>query len=74
MPRFKNLYLLALSVKQDNLFRLASSKSGKIYLHQDVRLIIFNRPGLDTATAIQTGEGAHLRFVISYYVFCNIYL
>ena len=64
---------MALSVEQDILFRLASSKSGKIYLHQDVRLVIFNRPGLDTATAIQTGEGVDLRFVISYYIFCNIH-
>ncbi|XP_040563298.1 atos homolog protein A [Lepeophtheirus salmonis] len=30
--------------------RFASSKSGKIYLHTDIRMIIFNKSDLDTAT------------------------
>eukprot|EP00092_Neocalanus_flemingeri_P012089 GFUD01013033.1.p1 GENE.GFUD01013033.1~~GFUD01013033.1.p1 ORF type:complete len:1150 (+),score=174.33 GFUD01013033.1:469-3918(+) len=41
--------------------RLASSKSGKIYLHTDVRMIIFRKSDLDTATDHEAGKGFELR-------------
>jgi len=41
--------------------RLASSKSGKIYLHTDVRMIIFRKSDLDTATDHESGMGFELR-------------
>jgi len=41
--------------------RLASSKSGKIYLHTDVRMIIFRKSDLDTATDHEAGMGFELR-------------
>jgi len=41
--------------------RLASSKSGKIYLHTDVRMIIFRKSDLDTATDHESGKGFELR-------------
>merc|ERR1712113_822634 len=37
--------------------RFASSKSGKIYLHTDVRMIIFRKSDLDTATDHNTTPG-----------------
>jgi hypothetical protein len=42
-------------------FRLASSKSGKIYLHTDVRMIIFRKSDLDTAADHESGMGFELR-------------
>ena len=42
-------------------FRVASSKSGKIYLHTDVRMIIFRKSDLDTATDHENGKGWELR-------------
>nr|CAD7411037.1 unnamed protein product [Timema cristinae] len=33
------------------LFRFSSSKSGRIHLHSDIRMIIFRKSDLDTATA-----------------------
>ena len=42
-------------------FRLASSKSGKIYLHTDVRMIIFRKSDLDTAADHESGKGFELR-------------
>lgn len=41
--------------------RVASSKSGKIYLHTDVRMIIFRKSDLDTAADHVTGKGFELR-------------
>jgi len=41
--------------------RLASSKSGKIYLHTDVRMIIFRKSDLDTAADHVAGKGFELR-------------
>jgi len=41
--------------------RLASSKSGKIYLHTDVRMIIFRKSDLDTAADHEAGKGFELR-------------
>jgi len=41
--------------------RLASSKSGKIYLHTDVRMIIFRKSDLDTAADHESGMGFELR-------------
>lgn len=41
--------------------RLASSKTGKIYLHTDVRMIIFRKSDLDTATDYTPGKGFELR-------------
>lgn len=41
--------------------RFASSKSGKIYLHTDVRMIIFRKSDVDTATDHETGKGFELR-------------
>jgi len=41
--------------------RLASSKSGKIYLHTDLRMIIFRKSDLDTATDYAQGKGFELR-------------
>lgn len=31
-------------------FRFSSSKSGRVYLHTDVRMIIFRKSDMDTAT------------------------
>ena len=42
-------------------FRLASSKTGKIYLHTDVRMIIFRKSDLDTAADHESGMGFELR-------------
>ena len=44
-----------------NNFRFASSKSGKVYLHTDIRMIIFRKSDLDTATDHNTGKGYELR-------------
>jgi len=41
--------------------RVASSKSGKIYLHTDVRMIIFRKSDLDTANDHENGKGWELR-------------
>lgn len=43
--------------------RFASSKSGKIYLHTDMRMIIFRKSDLDTATehSAPPGKGYELR-------------
>lgn len=41
--------------------RFASSKSGKIYLHTDIRMIIFRKSDLDTATDHSIGKGYELR-------------
>jgi len=42
--------------------RFASSKSGKIYLHTDIRMIIFRKSDLDTATDVHApGKGFELR-------------
>lgn len=41
--------------------RFASSKSGKIYLHTDIRMIIFRKSDLDTATDHEQGKGFELR-------------
>merc|ERR1719494_1088766 len=41
--------------------RLASSKTGKIYLHTNVRMIIFRKSDLDTATDYTPGKGFELR-------------
>ena len=54
-------------------FRVASSKSGKIYLHTDVRMIIFRKSDLDTATDHESGKGWELRCVINLIVFINIF-
>ena len=43
-------------------FRVASSKSGKIYLHTDVRMIIFRKSDLDTANDHENGKGWELRY------------
>ena len=45
------------------LNRFASSKSGKIYLHTDMRMIIFRKSDLDTATehSAPPGKGYELR-------------
>ena len=45
-------------------FRVTSSKSGKIYLHTDVRMIIFRKSDLDTATEHESGKGWELRWVL----------
>ena len=42
-------------------FRVASSKSGRLYLHTDVRMIIFRKSDLDTATDHEAGKGWELR-------------
>lgn len=39
--------------------RFSSSKSGRIYLHTDIRMIIFRKSDLDTATASSTYEEAY---------------
>ncbi|KAG8225558.1 hypothetical protein J437_LFUL002075 [Ladona fulva] len=39
--------------------RFSSSKSGRIYLHTDIRMIIFRKSDLDTATASSTHEEAY---------------
>lgn len=41
--------------------RMMSSKSGKIYLHTDVRMIIFRKSDMDTASDHQQGKGFELR-------------
>ncbi len=41
--------------------RFASSRSGKIYLHTDVRMIIFRKSDLDTAADHNPGKGFELR-------------
>jgi len=41
--------------------RLASSKTGKIYLHTDIRMIIFRKSDMDTATDYTPGKGFELR-------------
>jgi len=41
--------------------RFASSKSGKIYLHTDIRMIIFRKSDLDTAADHAPGKGFELR-------------
>ena len=41
--------------------RFASSKSGKIYLHTDVRMIIFRKSDLDTAADFTSSKGFELR-------------
>lgn len=41
--------------------RFASSKSGKIYLHTDMRMIIFRKSDVDTATEHSNGKGFELR-------------
>lgn len=38
-------------MKSNLFFRFMSSKSGKIYLHSDIRMIIFRKCDMDTATA-----------------------
>ena len=43
------------------ILRLTSSRSGKIYLHTDVRMIIFRKSDLDTAADHQQGKGYELR-------------
>ena len=42
-------------------FRMASSKTGKIYLHTDIRMIIFRKSDLDTASDHKQGKGFELR-------------
>lgn len=52
------------NIKYIALFnRFASSKSGKIYLHTDIRMIIFRKSDLDTATehSAPPGKGYELR-------------
>lgn len=44
-----------------NFSRFASSKSGKLYLHTDIRMIIFRKSDLDTATDHNNGKGYELR-------------
>ncbi|XP_071449863.1 atos homolog protein A isoform X2 [Hetaerina americana] len=39
--------------------RFSSSKSGRIYLHTDIRMIIFRKSDMDTATASSTCEEAY---------------
>eukprot|EP00095_Tigriopus_kingsejongensis_P000275 maker-scaffold329_size204955-snap-gene-1.23 protein:Tk00275 transcript:maker-scaffold329_size204955-snap-gene-1.23-mRNA-1 annotation:"protein fam214a" len=41
--------------------RFSSSKSGKIYLHTDIRMIIFRKSDLDTASDHSPGKGFELR-------------
>merc|ERR1712183_102847 len=41
--------------------RVTSSKSGKIYLHTDVRMIIFRKSDLDTAADFTSSKGFELR-------------
>jgi hypothetical protein len=41
--------------------RMASSKTGKIYLHTDIRMIIFRKSDLDTASDHAQGKGFELR-------------
>jgi hypothetical protein len=41
--------------------RFASSRSGKIYLHTDIRMIIFRKSDLDTAADFAPGKGFELR-------------
>ncbi|XP_059078940.1 atos homolog protein A-like isoform X2 [Tigriopus californicus] len=41
--------------------RFSSSKSGKIYLHTDIRMIIFRKSDLDTASDHAPGKGFELR-------------
>ena len=42
-------------------FRFASSNSGKIYLHTDIRMIIFRKSDLDTAADYTSSKGFELR-------------
>ena len=42
-------------------FRFASSKTGKIYLHTDIRMIIFRKSDLDTAADFTSSKGFELR-------------
>lgn len=42
------------------LIRFASSKSGRIYLHRDIRIIVFRKSELDAAT-IHGGRPYELR-------------
>ena len=66
-PRMLNLTITHITLTKYNLlkalhpFRLASSKSGKIYLHTDVRMIIFRKSDLDTAADHESGMGFELR-------------
>ncbi|XP_046399502.1 uncharacterized protein LOC124165983 [Ischnura elegans] len=39
--------------------RFSSSKSGRIYLHTDIRMIIFRKSDMDTATASASSEEAY---------------
>merc|ERR1711876_69498 len=64
--RQRTLYMPSEGVNDTNLqkwlrylihLRFASSKSGKIYLHTDVRMIIFRKSDLDTAADHNTTPG-----------------
>merc|ERR1712183_779855 len=64
--RQRTLYMPCEGVNDTNLqkwlrylvhLRFASSKSGKIYLHTDVRMIIFRKSDLDTAADHNTTPG-----------------
>ncbi|XP_045472904.1 protein FAM214A isoform X2 [Harmonia axyridis] len=43
--------------------RFASSKSGKIYLHGDIRIIVLNKADLDTASAHDIGTKYEMRTI-----------
>ena len=42
------------------LSRFASSNTGKIYLHTDIRMIIFRKSDLDTAADYTSSKGFEL--------------
>ena len=59
LRQFRKQYLsrFTLLTSFANYCRFASSKSGKIYLHTDVRMIIFRKSDLDTAADHNTTPG-----------------
>lgn len=61
-------YVLILhQVKQlkQYFFRIMSSKSGKIYLHSDIRMIIIRKSDMDTATAHDIEKNYELRSFVT---------
>lgn len=68
--RQRTLYMPSEGVNEGDLqkwlrylvhLRFASSKTGKIYLHTDIRMIIFRKSDLDTAADFTSSKGFELR-------------
>jgi len=68
--RQRTLYMPSEGVNDNDLqkwlrylvhLRFASSNSGKIYLHTDIRMIIFRKSDLDTAADYTSSKGFELR-------------